>query len=142
MRQSAAKHLRQQILTEYPSLTPYIDTILPKRSPLVQVKARNSEALIYTVDGEPLFFHEHGQPLVPHLRILHQCEVYSDPFMLKPIVTDLGAVSHIIGGANLMRPGVRMENLAGYQAGEIVQIVTASKFSAFAVGRLLMNDYD
>lgn len=62
--------------------------------------------------------------------------------MLKPIFSDLGAVSHIIGGANLMRPGVRMENLAGYQAGEIVQIVTASKFSAFAVGRLLMNDYD
>mmetsp|Transcript_4709 Transcript_4709/g.8850 ORF Transcript_4709/g.8850 Transcript_4709/m.8850 type:complete len:138 (+) Transcript_4709:58-471(+) len=137
MRSSAAKHLRQQILAEFPSIAPYLDNILPKKAALVQVKARNSEAIIYTVDGQPLFFHEHGQPLVPHLRILHQY-----PFMLKPIFSDLGAVPHIVGGANLMRPGVRMESLAGYQVGEIVQVVTASKGFAFAVGRLMMNDYD
>lgn len=41
-----------------------------------------------------------------------------------------------------MRPGVRMENIAGYAVGEIVQIVTATKGFAFGVGRLMMNDYD
>ena len=62
---------------------------------------------IYIQNGMPMFVQQFDDPLVPTLHLLHQY-----PEFLPKVVVDQGATIHLLGGANVMAPGlVKMKSL-------------------------------
>lgn len=71
---------------------------------------------LVTVEGEHLFFQSFDGPYIPTLRLLHKCSpmlmhlyaLYSllDPDMMTKVQVDTGAIKFILGGADVMCPGL------------------------------------
>jgi malignant T-cell-amplified sequence len=103
LKSSAQRALRTQILTLYPALTPYIDTLIPKKDQLDSIKLPDRITL-YALGPNPLFFTAHttegNEVLLPHLKIVHQY-----PECWKRVRVDRGAIRFVCSGANLMAPG-------------------------------------
>ncbi len=53
------------------------------------------------INNTVVFFQDHHTPWMPTLRILHQY-----PEMMKKLRTDKGAIKFVLGGANIMCPGL------------------------------------
>ncbi|MEM2282877.1 MAG: DUF1947 domain-containing protein [Candidatus Hadarchaeales archaeon] len=79
---------------------------------------------VFLHEGKPLCFEEEGR-LFPALTA-------SELFQLRKVVVDMGAVPHIVNGANVMAPGiVRMDPL---KEGEEVLVVDEKYGKPIAVG--------
>ncbi len=86
----------------------------------------------YVVDGEPWLFRQ-DDGLVPHLRLLLR-----RPHLLKAVTVDMGAVKHVVNGADVMRPGVTAVE-DGVAEGRLVVIIDETHGKPLAVGRALMD---
>lgn len=56
---------------------------------------------LYTLPGKPLFYQKMDDPLIPHLRLVHQY-----PQCFNRIRIDRGAIRFVMSGATLMVPGL------------------------------------
>ncbi|GAA5938725.1 translation machinery-associated protein 20 [Sporobolomyces koalae] len=83
-----------------------MDTLWPKKETCSLVKCRDHVSM-YTVHGEPLFFQHFDGPFYPTLKVLHKY-----PGMLPRVGVDRGAIKFVLGGANIMCPG--MTSATGY----------------------------
>ena len=90
---------------------------------------KNSE--ITFVDGRPIAFKRDGE-LVPVLTNLAAIE------KMPRVTVDMGAVPHVVGGADIMAPGIRrVDGVFGENALAVVVDEKHGKF--LAVGRTILN---
>ncbi|KAL9017065.1 MAG: hypothetical protein Q9185_005619 [Variospora sp. 1 TL-2023] len=100
VKSSVQRAIRTKITETYPLLAPHIDEIIPKKSQLDLLKLPDRITL-YALDTTPLFFQHMDDPLIPHLRIVHQF-----PACFPRIRIDRGAIRFVLSGATLMAPGL------------------------------------
>ncbi|KAI4116513.1 MAG: hypothetical protein LQ338_007702 [Usnochroma carphineum] len=100
VKSSVQRAIRTKITDTYPLLAPHIDEIIPKKSQLDLLKLPDRITL-YALDTTPLFFQHMDDPLIPHLRIVHQF-----PSCFPRIRIDRGAIRFVLSGAALMAPGL------------------------------------
>ncbi len=84
---------------------------------------------VYLLEGRPLCFRKEGR-LFPSLH-------YADAFRLKKVVVDMGAVRHLINGADVMAPGiVEMDEV---KKGELVLVVDQKYRKPLVIGYSLVE---
>ncbi len=118
---SEAKELQQQIKTAY-----NIEVIGKKD--IVQENPDNKS--IY-INNELAFFSVEDR-IVPTLKLILKNN------FLKKITVDMGAVKFIVGGADVMRPGI-VEIDDGIAAEDFVVVQDVNNKKPLAVGRALFN---
>lgn len=118
------------------------DVVLPKKPPLMQYKvAGGAHAVIYCQFDKALFFQSRDGPILPTLKLVH---MYPN-IGWTTITVDEGAIPYVLGGANIMCPG--LTNPGGsmpeqLEKGHAVVIMAQSKQHAIAVGVMKMSVND
>jgi len=100
-----------------------------RKSRVETESVKNSEIVI--VDGKPLVFKRNGQ-LVPVLTNTVAME------KLPRITVDMGAVPHVVGGADVMAPGVRKIE-GSFDENQLVVVIDEKHGKFLAVGRTLVG---
>jgi predicted RNA-binding protein (TIGR00451 family) len=98
LKASQEKNFRKQLLEDIPKIEEVIDKIWPKKANLLTGK---KNYILYFINDEPCFIQPKEGPIIPHLKLLHKY-----PFLLPSCQVDKGGIKHIIGGANVMIPGL------------------------------------
>jgi PUA-domain protein len=97
-----------------------------KKDAIEKVIGKDTEFFGFYVNGSCSFFY-YEDILLPTLRFLQE------KMILKKVVVDMGAIKFVIGGADIMRPGItRFDD--GIEPGEGVVIVDENNGKALAVG--------
>ncbi len=91
---------------------------------------------VYYINDEPCFMQVKDGPILPHIRLLHKY-----PFLLPTCQVDRGAISHIIGGANIMCPGLTSKGgiVPNCKKEEVVAVLAEGKQHALAIGLTTMS---
>ena len=149
---SVQRGIKSQISNSHPSLTDDIlDELLPKKPPLVQYKI-GPHLMLYCrqMDGggdEPIFFQHRDGPILPTLKFVHK---YSKLEFTR-VTVDKGAIPFVLGGANIMCPGLTNEggelppdeeDEPGLDKGDGVVIYAEGKEFPLAVGYMIMSSKD
>ena len=95
------------------------------------VELWEDQPFLLIVNGLPSFF-RYGERWIPTLKFLQQ------KIILKKIVVDMGAIKFLIGGADVMRPGI-VEIDYGIAKDEPVVIVDINNQKPIAVGIALIS---
>lgn len=109
---SVQRNLKSQIADAHPAITEeQLDALLPKKTPLVQYKVGPHMMLycrhvdkgedVSAVD-EPIFFQHRDGPILPCLKMVHK----HPSLQFTRVTVDKGAIPFILGGANIMCPGL------------------------------------
>jgi PUA domain protein len=108
---SVQRGIRAQIHMAHPKLTDEtLDTILPKKHPLVQYKI-GAHMMLYcrrvehegaSPSDEPVFFQHRDGPILPTLKFVHKYPSLE----FTSVTVDKGAIPFVLGGANVMCPGL------------------------------------
>jgi malignant T-cell-amplified sequence len=139
VKSSVARGIRAKVLDTYPGLEPHIEELMPKKGQLDIIKLPDRVSL-YSLDDRPLFWQHMDDPIVPHLKVVHQ---FPDSF--KSVGIDRGAIRFVLSGATLMVPGLTSKggNLPGSEEqvkkGEVVVVRAEGKEEACLVGVLDMG---
>lgn len=148
---SVQRGIKSQICHAHPCLTEdIIDALLPKKPPLVQYKI-GPHLMLYCRQkqgggDEPVFFQHRDGPILPTLKFVHK---YSKVEFTR-VTVDQGAIPFLLGGANVMCPGLTNaggkmppdgEEL-GLKKGDGVVIYAEGKELALAVGFMTMSSRD
>lgn len=140
---SVARSLRSKLTAQFPNLEERIEEIIPKKSQVVQLKCADKVSL-YSVDNHILFIQHFDDDLVPTLRLVHTLPKDTFPH----VTVDRGAIKFILGGANIMCPGLTSKGAQlpddenGYEKGQTVVIYAEGKDHALAMGTLTMSTKD
>lgn len=102
---------------------------------MIEVIETNQDLQLFLVDKEPLLIEKDGI-LFPSLR-----GALTRAFPQRRIVVDMGAVSYVVNGADIMRPGV-VDTSPDVEAGKPVQIVDERHGKPLALGIALFNAED
>jgi len=119
-----------------------LETIWPKKEPLVHVKGREHLS-IYALHGQPLFFQHFDGPYVPTLRLVHKF-----PSIVPALRVDRGAIRFLLSGAHMMCPGFTSKGGGlppteeALPVGTVVAILTEGKEYAAAVGITKLSTED
>jgi PUA domain protein len=92
-------------------------------------KAQFKDMEVYLVEGKPLCFRKEGR-LFPSLHL-------AERFELKKIKVDMGAVPHLLKGADVMAPGI--VEMTELKEGEIVLVVDEKYGKPIVVGVSLIS---
>ncbi|MFH0967890.1 MAG: RNA-binding protein [Methanobacteriota archaeon] len=101
----------------------------------IEVLETGTELHIYLVDKEPFLIEKDGI-LFPSLR-----GALARPFPERRVVVDMGAISYVVNGADIMRPGIKSVS-PDIIAGRPVQIVDERHGKPLALGVALFNSED
>lgn len=108
---SVQRALKSQIIEAHKKISDEIlDELIPKKSPLVQYKVgphlmlycRKLEKEGSSASDEPILFQQRDGPCLPTLKLVHHYPTL--PF--KQVTVDKGAIPFLLGGANVMCPGL------------------------------------
>ncbi len=106
-----------------------------KKELVMEVSDADKELIYLQAEGEIRFFYNEENILVPSLKYLLKNN------FLKKITVDMGAVKFVVGGADIMRPGITgIED--GIHEGEIIVIIDENNKKPLAVGRALLSGED
>ncbi|KAJ2651675.1 translation machinery-associated protein 20 [Coemansia sp. RSA 1250] len=134
---STVRSLRTKLVEQFPQLEPHVDEILPKKSPLVQIKCKD-HIMLYSLNNQILFFQHFDDPITPTLHLLHQF-----PTILPQLQVDRGAIKFVLSGANIMCPGLTSPGAKlpeeNVEKGTIVAIMAEGKQHALAIGITTMS---
>lgn len=94
---------------------------------------------LYAIGSEILFTQKHTDEVIPTLALVHKY-----PKILPSVRVDRGAIKFILGGANIMCPGLtsagaELPEAPGFEKGQVVAIYAEGKEHALAVGILTMS---
>jgi PUA domain protein len=121
---------------------------MPKKEQLDVVKIPDRVQL-YTLASQPLFWQHMDDPIIPHLKVVHQY-----PQCFQRVRIDRGAIRFVLSGAALMVPGLTspggrlpggedMEDWANegkeIEAGDVVVVDAEGKENSCMVGVLKMG---
>ena len=99
------------------------------RKSRVETEMVKSSELIF-VDGQPVAFRTEGK-FVPVLTNMPALE------KMPRITVDMGAVPHVVGGADIMAPGIRKVE-GTFAEGELVVVIDEKHGKFLSVGRSLL----
>lgn len=108
---SVTRALKSQILEFHPDITvEQLNELIPKKIPLVQFKVgphlmlycRKLEKEGSSPSEEPIFFQQRDGPVLPTLKLVHRYP----GLHFKQVTVDKGAIPYLLGGANVMCPGL------------------------------------
>lgn len=104
----------------------------------------------FVIVNKQILFVEKDKKFFPTLKIQHMCMktfsswslLFLDPFLMKKVRVDTGAIKFVIGGANVMCPGLtspggRLDE--DFEEGEMVCILAEGKQHALAIGLAKMS---
>jgi len=137
---SVQRNIRKKILTEYPSLTQEIETLLPKKTPLYELKWSPGHVSLVVVNGEILFFNIRDGQYLPTLRVLQKY-----PDLLPKVQVDRGAIKYVLQGAQIMCPGLTSKggNIESPVETEVaVAIMAEGKVHALGIGITKLSTLD
>jgi malignant T-cell-amplified sequence len=162
VKSSVQRALKSQLLEQHPGITEEVlEELLPKKSPLVQYKVgphlmlycRRIEHEDRVPTDEPVLFQHRDGPILPTLKLVHQ--YYPSPLEFTRVTVDKGAIPFLLGGANIMCPGLTnpgsempvdgtMQDAHGFdepglKKGAGVIIYAEGKEYAIAVGAMTMD---
>jgi len=112
---SVQRGIKAKVAEANPQITDeQLDALLPKKPPLVQYKVgphmmlycRRVEHEDASPTDEPVFFQHRDGPILPTLRIVHRYPTLE----FTSVTVDQGAIPFILGGANIMCPGLTKPN--------------------------------
>lgn len=84
------------------------------------------------INNKPLFFY-HEQKIVPSLKL-----ILENKAALKKITVDMGAVRFVVGGADIMRPGILgMDD--SIKKDDLVVVIDKNNRKPLAVGQALFD---
>jgi PUA domain protein len=142
MKSSAQRAIRQALAAAHPGIVPYIADILPKKEPVVGVRCRDRVQLV-VVHNEPVLFNcgNGGSVWYPTLRLVHK---YADVLALPRFQVDKGAISYLLGGAQVMCQGLTsaggsLPEGADVPVGTCVAVYAEGKTHALAVATTLLS---
>ena len=109
---SVQRNLKSQIAEANSKITEeQLDALMPKKPPLVQYKV-GPHMMLYcrkvekgedkSSSDEPIFFQHRDGPILPCLRMIHKYPSLD----FTSVTVDKGAIPFILGGANVMCPGL------------------------------------
>ncbi|KXT13754.1 hypothetical protein AC579_6603 [Pseudocercospora musae] len=145
VKSSVQRKIRENIIETYPLIEPYMEAILPKKEQVDLVKLPDRVSL-YSLGDKPLFWQHMDDPIIPHLRVIHQY-----PQCFQHVRIDRGGIRFVLSGATLMTPGLtspggrlpggpESEQWANggkeIEAGEVVVVDAEGKENACMVGVL------
>src|SRR3989344_4026684 len=112
-----------------------------------KVELIEDEFKIILINKLPSFFYYNHQlyghynnQLVPTLKYLQNNSLLNNS-LLKKVIVDMGAVKFIIGGADVMRPGI-VELEEGINKDDLIVVVDQNNKKPLAVGIALLNSDD
>ena len=163
LKASVQRGIKAQIREAHPSLTEeLLEGLLPKKNPLVQYKVgphlmlycRRVEHDDSSPSDEPFFFQQRDGPILPTLKLVHKYPQVE----FTNVTVDKGAIPFILGGANVMCPGLTNKggemppdgvekdadgfDKPGLAKGDGVVIFAEGKEMALAVGVMTMSSAD
>eukprot|EP00667_Euglena_gracilis_P024820 EG_transcript_28784 len=133
---SVQRTIRQKLQEQFPMLEEVWSELMPAKGNLLAVKCQNHITLV-VCDKRILFFQEREGPYCPVLRLLQQY-----PQMLPRMQVDIGGCKHVLGGANIMCPGLTSKGGAidpGVPKGAVVGIFVEGKVHPCAIGIMRMT---
>ncbi|ORY93912.1 PUA-like domain-containing protein [Syncephalastrum racemosum] len=139
LKSSVQRAIRTKIQDQFPLLEPILEDLMPKRTPIIQIKGHEHITFL-SVNGEILFFQHFDGPYFPTLKLLHQY-----PDMLPQLRVDRGAIKFVLSGANIMCPGLTSKGArmdVELPAESMVAIMAEGKENALAIGWLKMSTND
>lgn len=138
---SIQRGIKSSICESHPNLLPeHLDELLPKKTPLTQYKV-GPHAVLYCLGETPVFFQARDGPILPCLKMVHK---YPD-LGWTSVTVDKGAIPFVLGGANIMCPGLTNEGGKmgdGLEKGRGIVILAEGKENALAVGVMKMSVND
>lgn len=139
IKSSVQRSLKAKFVDQFENLQPSIDEIIAKKSQMEQIKCEDKISL-YSIDNFVIFTQRFDDELVPTLRLVHKLPRDAFPW----VQVDRGAVKFVLGGANIMCPGLTSKGgyvpeAPGYEKGTVVAIYAEGKEHALAVGKLTMS---
>mmetsp|Transcript_8 Transcript_8/g.36 ORF Transcript_8/g.36 Transcript_8/m.36 type:complete len:206 (-) Transcript_8:228-845(-) len=157
---SVQRGIKSQVAQSHPKLSEAeLDGLLPKKPPLVQYKV-GSHLMLYcrrvehedaSPSDEPVFYQHRDGPILPTLRFIHKYPTVN----FTSVTVDKGAIPFVLGGANVMCPGLTNPggemppdgaekdedgfDLPGLSKGDGVVIFAEGKEHALAIGVMTMS---
>ena len=125
MKDKEARQLIKEFVERYPTAEPTL-----KSASVFEELAVNGN-YVFFVDGKPLILRTQAGVL-PSLKF----EEFINT--LPRIVVDMGAISHVTNGAQIMRPGIKQFK-DGFASGSLVVIVDEKYGKSIALGRADMD---
>ena len=160
---SVQRALKSQLLEKHSALTEEVlEALLPKKSPLVQYKVgphlmlycRHVEHEDKSPTDEPVLFQHRDGPILPALRLVHEYPTVE----FTKVTVDKGAIPFLLGGANVMCPGLTNPggempedglekdangfDIPGLEKGDGVVIYAEGKEYAIGIGQMTMSSAD
>jgi len=108
-------------------------------APLI-LPIRPDRVSLYVLDSSPLFYQHMDDPIIPHLKVVHQY-----PHAFKTLRIDRGAIRFVLSGATLMVPGLTSpggrlpDKEDEAKAGDVVAIAAEGKQEVCLIGPLEMG---
>ncbi|KAI3403152.2 TMA20 [Candida oxycetoniae] len=154
IKSSVQRGLKSNFTNSYPKLEGAIDNIIPKKSQVILIKCEGKISL-YSVNKQAneqdsdsnsnssneIVLFQHFDDIVPTLRIVHKY-----PELFPRVQVDRGAIKFILGGANIMCPGLTSKGAQlpeeDWEEGTIVTVYAEGKENALAIGKLTMSIND
>lgn len=125
----ARRHLKdketRELLKEFVEHYPASEQSLKSAEVFEELSVEGNSVVF--VDGKPLILRTQKE-MLPSLKF---GELVGN---LPKIVVDMGAVSHVVNGAHIMRPGIR-EVKGDFSSGSLVVVVDENHGKALALGR-------
>ncbi|WLF80352.1 translation machinery-associated protein 20 [Lodderomyces elongisporus] len=142
IKSSVQRGLKQNFVSKYPDLEPAIDTLIPKKSQVILIKCEEKIQLYAVNNGSDssndIVLFQHFDDIAPTLRTVHQY-----PECFPRVQVDRGAIKFVLGGANVMCPGLTSKGALlpeeNWEVGKIVAIYAEGKENALALGKLTMS---
>ena len=137
LKSSAYRVLKQKLSEGNSSLdSDLVDSMFPKKGTLTQYKHSQHSFIYCRDDGLPVLFQRRDGPVMPCLRLVH---MYPSEGWTS-IVVDGGAIPFVLGGANIMYPGIKdpASSLSGMEEGAMVLVRAENKEHPLAVGVLML----
>jgi len=135
-RSSVQRGIRQKLQEQMPLPEEVWEEILPSKANILAVKCHNHVTLVVS-NNRILFFQEREGPYYPVMRLLQRY-----PKMLPRMQVDIGGCKFVLGGANIMCPGLTSKGGSidpGVPKGSVVGIYVEGKVHPCAVGLMKMS---
>ncbi|GMM43226.1 Translation machinery-associated protein 20 [Hanseniaspora uvarum DSM 2768] len=142
LKSSFSRNLKQELIAKYPSITAdELEEVIPKKKPLSLVKCEDRLSL-YTCDNQILFAQFYTDEYIPHLKFVHKFS----RGCFKSLQVDKGAIKFILGGSDIMCPGITSKGgilpSDDVKVNDLVFVYAEGKESALCVGKLKMSGED
>lgn len=138
LKSSQEKAIRKKIIEDIPNIEPLLDSLWTKKSNVLLAKVK-PHTVVYFIDDKPLFIQVDKYPITPHMRLLLEY-----PTLLPSCQVDTGAIKFVLGGANIMCPGLTSKGGKVPEADKhkTVVIFAEDKVNPLAIGYTVMSKAD